>query len=105
MQGPSQLALFYFANGLPPDDIQDLFQRLRSQSKTESGWTLRAFVVQATNALREEIRQLPHHLRNPLTPLDNTLDLAVVPDWRRGPLAGALEGVLLCLIEIGSLIA
>ncbi|EDP47078.1 hypothetical protein KXW98_000949 [Aspergillus fumigatus] len=105
MQGPSQLALFYFANGLPPDDIQDLFQRLRSQSKTESGWTLRAFVVQATNALREEIRQLPHHLRNPLTPLDNALDLAVVPDWRRGPLAGALEGVLLCLIEIGSLIA
>ncbi|PKX88913.1 non-reducing polyketide synthase encA [Aspergillus novofumigatus IBT 16806] len=105
MQGPSRLALFHFANGFPPEDIQDLFRRLRSQSKTESGWTLRAFVVQATNALREEIRELPDHLRNPLTPLDSALDLAALPDWRRGPLAGALEGVLLCLIEIGSLIA
>ncbi len=104
MSNQSPLNLFYFSNELPPDELHDVFRRLRSRSKTQRHPVLRSFLSQATLVLREEISQLPGSLRSQLPPLGNALDLADVRNLHRGPLAGPLEGALLCLLHIASVI-
>ncbi|KAF9889867.1 hypothetical protein FE257_006957 [Aspergillus nanangensis] len=99
---PSQL--FYFSNAFPPDNLPGLFRRLRRQSKTQGHAFLRAFIAHSTTVLHEEIRQLPEYLRSVLPPFDNALDLGELQNWKRGPLAGSLEGILLCLLDIATFI-
>ncbi|KAJ5810983.1 polyketide synthase [Penicillium robsamsonii] len=96
--------LLYFPSGIPHDDLQELFRRIRCQSKTKPHAILRDFLEHATCILHEEFRRLPRSLRTVLPPLSNALDLAELSIPQRGPLAGAVEGVLSCLLHIASLI-
>ena len=103
MLSPSQFNIFCFAHGLPENSL-DLFRRVRTQSKVRDHSTLRDFISHTTLVLREEIRSLPEGLRCQLPPFDNVLDLAELQNWERGPLAGALGGILRCLLHITSFI-
>ncbi|CAG8216576.1 unnamed protein product [Penicillium olsonii] len=103
MLSPSQFNIFCFAHGLPENSL-DLFRRVRTQSKVRDHSTLRDFISHTTLVLREEIRSLPESLRCQLPPFDNVLDLAELQNWERGPLAGALGGILRCLLHITSFI-
>lgn len=96
--------LFYFPSGFPPDDLQELARRIRCQSKTKPHAILRDFLEHATCTLHEEFRRLPGSLRSLLPPLGNALDLAELNIRQWGPLAGAVEGALHCLLCIASLI-
>jgi hypothetical protein len=100
----SHFDLLYFPSGFPQDDLQELFRRIRCQSKTKPHAILRDFLEHATCILHEEFRRLPGSLRTVLPPLSNALDLAELSIPQRGPLAGAVEGVLSCLLYIASLI-
>lgn len=96
--------IFYFPTGLPPDDLQDLFRQIRSQSKSKDHTILRQFLDNSTCILRDEIRQLPESFKHLLPPLGNAVDLVDLPNWQRGPLAGTVEGVLMCLLHLSSFI-
>lgn len=96
--------LFYFPSGFPKDDLQELFRLIRRQSKTKEHAILRDFLEHATCTLNEEVRRLPGSLRSVLPPLGNALDLVELSISQQGPLVGAVEGVLSCLLYIGSLI-
>jgi len=103
MRSTSHFNIFFFAHGLP-DNLQDLFRRVRTQSKIRDHAILRDFISRTTYVLREEIRSLPEELRSHLPPFDNVLDLAELRRWERGPLAASLGGILRCLLHIISFI-
>lgn len=104
MSNQTSRNLFYLSNEFPPDELHDVFRRLRSRSKTQRHPVLRSFLSQATLVLREEISQLPGGLRSQLPPLGNAVDLLEARNLHSGPLAGALEGALLCLLHIASVV-
>lgn len=97
----NKLRLAFFSNEFPPDDIQDLFRKLRVQSKSKDHLYLRLFLKEATESLRAEIRKLPSDLRCLIPPFESILDLAAFPQLRRGPLAGSIDGVMLLVVQIG----
>lgn len=103
MRNPSQFNIVCFAHGLPENSLH-LFRQIRTQSKIRDHSTLRDFISHTTLVLREEIRNLPEELRSQLPPFENALDLVEWQNWERGPLAGALGGVLRCLLHISSFI-
>ncbi|THC93448.1 hypothetical protein EYZ11_007067 [Aspergillus tanneri] len=100
----SKMKLVYFSNEFPHDDLQDLLRRLYKHSNSRSHPILAQFIDDATIAIREEIRQLPASLKRLMPPLDTVLDLADHPALRKGPLGGSIDGVLLCMLELGTLI-
>ncbi|KAJ5431569.1 hypothetical protein N7445_009301 [Penicillium cf. griseofulvum] len=94
----------YFGNEFPPDELKDLFRRLYSHSKERRHESLARFIQEATSVVRDEVRLLPATLRT-LVPTFNTLfDLANYPELRSGPLGGSIEGMLLCALQLASLI-
>ncbi|CAG8128284.1 unnamed protein product [Penicillium salamii] len=103
MRNPSQFNIVCFAHGLPENSLH-LFRQIRTQSKIRDHSTLRDFISHTTLVLREEIRTLPEELRSQLPPFENALDLVEWQNWERGPLAGALGGILRCLLHISSFI-
>lgn len=103
-EDPRQLKLIYFSNEFPHDDLQDLFRRLRTHSKDTKHQTLAQFIVEATRTVREEVRRLPMQLRALIPAFETVFELANHPDLRKGPLGGSIEGVLLSVVELATLI-
>ncbi|KAH6629936.1 putative polyketide synthase, partial [Chaetomium sp. MPI-SDFR-AT-0129] len=99
-----RLRLAYFSNEFPHDNLQDLFRRLWTQSKTRDHPILAQFIDDATLALREEIRGLPASLRSLIPPFQTIFNLVDDPELRKGQLSGSIDGVLLLAVELGAFI-
>ncbi|KAB8261298.1 hypothetical protein BDV32DRAFT_148564 [Aspergillus pseudonomiae] len=94
------MQIFYFSNKFPPDDLSDLFRRLRLHSKCPNHVILARVLEEVTDVVREEITGLPAELRSLLPPFQSILDLAESFNWHQGPLSGTFECVFLVLVPI-----
>ncbi len=98
------MKLVYFSNEFPHDDLQDLLRRLHNHSKDRQHSILARFIHEATLATRDEVRQLPTGLRALIPPFETVLNLADHSELRKGPLSGAVDGILLCVVELATFI-
>ncbi|PCG96050.1 Acyl transferase/acyl hydrolase/lysophospholipase [Penicillium occitanis (nom. inval.)] len=101
---PGKMKVIYFSNEFPSDDTRDLFRRLRVHSKDKRHPTLARFIAEATAALRGEVAGLPSSLRATVPKFDSIFSLEEQTALRQGPLGGAIDGVLLCALQIATLI-
>ncbi|KAL4794482.1 hypothetical protein BDV19DRAFT_188572 [Aspergillus venezuelensis] len=100
----SKMKLLYFSNEFPKDDLQGLFRRLYNHSKDKRYPILARFIDEATLAVRDEVRQLPTSVKALVPAFESVLNLADYPELRKGPLGGSMDGVLLCVLEVATLI-
>ncbi|KAL8792417.1 MAG: hypothetical protein Q9195_005031 [Heterodermia aff. obscurata] len=98
------MRLLYFSNEFPHDDLQNLFRGLHQHSKDRRYPILARFFEEATFALRDEIRLLSTAQRGLVPPFESILNFSDFVHLRKGPLGGAIDGVLLCALELGALI-
>lgn len=96
--------LVFFSNELPNDDLLDLFRRLQKHSKDKRFRFLAMFLEECTAVVKEEALKLPQSLQDLLPSFETVLTLADRGGFRQGPLGGALESALLCVLEIGMFI-
>jgi hypothetical protein len=99
-----KMKLVYFSNEFPHDDLQGLLRRLHNHSKDRRHPILARFIDEATLAIRDEVRRLPNKLEELIPPFETILNFADQPELRKGPLCGSVDGVLLCLVELGTYI-
>ncbi|KAL4893568.1 hypothetical protein BDV59DRAFT_201748 [Aspergillus ambiguus] len=104
MENPQAFNLFYFTNEKPQGNIKELCRRLRLHSKTKDHQTLQAFIAEATDVVREELRHAPDSLRSQLPPFENILDLAELLDWQQGIFLAIFETLFLCLLQLALVI-
>lgn len=100
----SKMKIVYFSNEFPHDDLQGLCRQLHQHSKDRKHPLLARFLDDATFAVREEVRALPTNLRKTIPPFESVLNFAGFSDLRNGQLCGLIDGILLCAIEVGTLI-
>jgi len=98
------MKLGYFSNEFPHDDLKDLFRRLHVHSKDTRYTTLARFIHEATLAIRDEVRLLPATLRALVPSFETIFNFADHAALRNGPLGGAVDGVLLCVVQLATLI-
>ena len=98
------MKLLYFSNEFPNDDLRELFRRLHNHSKDRKHAILSRFIDEAGVAIREEIRLLPHSQKTLIPPFETILSFADFAELRKGPLCGSVEGLLLCTLELSTLI-
>jgi hypothetical protein len=101
---PGKMKVVYFSNELPYDDLKDLLRRLHVHSKDRRYSTLARFIYEATLAVHDEVKLLPAHLRALVPPFETIFNLVDHPGLRNGPLGGSVDGVLLCGLQIATLI-
>ena len=99
-----KMKVAYFSNEFPHDDLQDLLRRVHNHSKDRRHPILANFINEATLAVRDEVRQLPTALKKLVPPFETILNFAEFAELRKGPLGGAIDGVLLCAVELGAFI-
>ncbi|KAE9364958.1 putative polyketide synthase [Stipitochalara longipes BDJ] len=99
-----KMKLIYFSNEFPHDDLQNLLHKLLNHSKDRRHPILAQFLEEATFAIREEVRQLPNALRGLIPPFETILNFADFAELRQGQLCGSIDGILLCTVELGTLI-
>ncbi|EFQ33703.1 beta-ketoacyl synthase domain-containing protein [Colletotrichum graminicola] len=104
--GPSDLTsrLLFFSNEFPNDDLRDLFRRLHNHSKSQRFRLLATFLDACGDVVHHEAAALPSHLKKLIPPFKSVLSLADNHHFRQGPVGGALESALLCVLEIGMFI-
>lgn len=101
---PGKMKVVYFSNELPYDDLKDLFRRLYVHSKDRQYPTLARFVYEATLAVQDEVKLLPANLKALIPPFETIFSLADHLALRNGPLGGSVDGVILCGLQIATLI-
>ncbi|PTB35070.1 Type I Iterative PKS [Trichoderma asperellum] len=99
-----KMKVLYFSNEFPKDDLQASFRKLYNNSKDRHHHILARFLEEATLAIRDELSQLPTNLRNLIPPFETILTIADFADLRKSQLCGAIDGILLCTLELGTLI-
>lgn len=102
--GSQKMKFVYFSNEFPHDDLQDLYRRFHTHSKDRGHPVLARFLDEATVTIRDEIRKLPAALQGLIPPFETILDFADHPELRKGHLSGSVEGILLCVVELATLI-
>ena len=100
----TKMELAYFSNEFPKDDLQGLMRQLHTHSRDRRHPILAQFLDEATLAIREEVRQLPVPLRALIPPFETILTFSDFMALRTGPLCGAIDGILLCTVELGTFI-
>jgi hypothetical protein len=100
----TKMKLVYFGNEFPHDDLGNLLRELHIHSKDRRHPVLAQFLNEATLAIRDEVRQLPTTLRALVPPFESIVNFADFVDLRKGPLSGAVDGVLLSVVELGTFI-
>nr|POE78421.1 atrochrysone carboxylic acid synthase [Quercus suber] len=100
-----KMDLVYCSNEFPREDLTLVFRRLRKLTKDSTHVFLAQFLKEATHAIKQEIRQLPGELRSLFGPIDSILDWAELNDLREGPLCGAVDGVLLVVVQVATYIS
>ena len=98
------MELLLFSNELPDDDLGPALRRLHYYAKDKRHKYLADFLHQSTIAFRDEIQQLPHVDRAHIPHVENIVELHSIPHLRKGRLAGAIDGVLLVVLELGAFI-
>jgi monodictyphenone polyketide synthase len=93
--------LIYFSNEFPHGDLQTLFRRLHNHSKDKRHPNLARFLEEATSAVRDELNKLPLETRRLVLPFESLYSLAADEKLRRGVLCGSIDGVLLCVVQLG----
>jgi hypothetical protein len=96
--------LILFSNEFPDGDVGHNLRRLHVHAKDNRHALLADFLRLTTVAIREEIRQLSHVDRALVPHLESIVDLGNHAHLRKGRLAGAIDGVLLAVLELGCLI-
>lgn len=95
----------FFSGEHSHDDVQVVARHLLVHSKGDDHRYLHAFLHEATVAVKDEIRALPHALQALVPSFENVLDLfRHAPDLRETSLAEPIERVLLCVIKFGAMI-
>ena len=102
--GEYALRLLFFSNEFPNDDLRDLFRRLHNNSKCQRFRFLATFLDACSDAVHDEVAALPLNLKKLVPYFKSVLSLADDPNFRQGPVGGALESALLCVLEIGMFI-
>ncbi|KAJ9142487.1 Ketoacyl-synt-domain-containing protein [Pleurostoma richardsiae] len=98
------MKIAYFSNEFPHDDLKELFRRIHVHSKSTQHSTLARFIDEATLAFRDEVRQLPATLRSRVPNVETIFNLVDDASLRKGPLGGAVDGMLLCTVQLATLI-
>ncbi|KAL9479466.1 hypothetical protein ACSS6W_004252 [Trichoderma asperelloides] len=99
-----KIKVLYFSNEFPKDDLQASFRKLYNNSKDRRHHILARFLEEATLAIRDELSQLSTNLRNLIPPFETILTIVDFTDLRKSQLCGAIDGILLCTLELGTLI-
>ena len=102
--GTSNIKFAYFSNEFPKDDLQDIFRHLHNHSKGNDHAILAQFLSEATLAVKQEIRQLPTELKQLIPPFTTVLSWVENTELREGLLCGAVDGVLLIVVQIATYI-
>lgn len=100
----TKMRVAYFSNEFPGDDLRELFRHLHVHSKDKRHPILAKFIHEATEALHEEVRLLPNTLRTLVPSFETIFNLADHDGLRTGPLGGAVDGMLLCVLQLATLI-
>ncbi|KAK1919829.1 Non-reducing polyketide synthase PKS8-1 [Pyrenophora teres f. teres] len=90
----------YFSNEFPKEDLKDVFRQLHKESKSSIHHLLARFMSEATRAVKKEIEQLPSSLKQIIPPFETLSAWAEQKELREGELCGAIDGVLLVLLQI-----
>ncbi|KAH6635113.1 putative polyketide synthase [Chaetomium sp. MPI-SDFR-AT-0129] len=100
------MKILFLSNEFPHDDLATLCRALRRHSQDRRYPVLARFLEEATRAVRQEVRQLSASLRALVPAFESVLDLAGAEfaALRKGRLCGSVEGVLLCVVELGAVI-
>ena len=94
----------HFSKELPIDRIVDVLRHLHIKGKGRNHALLALFLERAVAALREEMRELERTLKDLVRPFKVLSQLAEDVELRQGPLGESIEGMLLCVVEIGTLL-
>lgn len=100
----TRMSLLLFSNELPSDDHHAIARRLRIAQKSSKHPYLAEFLRKSTDAVRDEIRLLAHNERCDISHLESILDIWNHANLRKGHLGGAIEGAMLLVLELGTLI-
>jgi monodictyphenone polyketide synthase len=103
-EGPRKMELVYFSNEFPKEDLLDVFRRLHNHSKDRHFPTLTRFLLEATWAVKDEVRQLPTELKQLIPPFDTLLTWAENTKIRKSLICGAVDGVLLAVVQLATYI-
>lgn len=99
-----KMSLVYFNNDFPSGDLQDQLRHLHNHSKDNNHPVLSRFIAEATRAVKEEIQSLPTELKTLIPPFDNILSWAENAELREGLIRGAVDGVLLLVLQLAAYI-
>ena len=99
-----KMKLVYFSNEFPHDDLPNLLREIHQHSKDRRHPILAQFLEEATLAIRDEVRNLPGTLRTLIPPFETILNFSDFTELRRSQLCGSIDGILLCAVELGTLI-
>lgn len=102
--GINKHGLIYFNNEFPSDDLSSRLRRLKSYSKHRDHPILGRFLDEATRALRQEVGDLRTELSQLVPDFESVISLAGDIQLRSGPLCGSIDGVLLCVLQLGTYI-
>lgn len=94
------MEVVYVSNEFPKDDLGEILRQLHSQSKTTNHETLARFTRDATQAVKKEIEKLPSNLKKQIPPFESLVSWAEQKELREGELCGAIDGVLLILVQL-----
>ena len=105
-----QAKVLYFSGEFPqcdPEgDQKSLFRKLRLLSKERDHLVLASLLERVTEGLKDECSQLSRPQRDLIPPFESVLDLTDhVVKIRKTPLGGAIERVLVLVVQLGSLVA
>lgn len=104
MLGAEKLKLYHFPNENPAEDVGKTILMLRRRSKNVDNLFLRQFLDDATVTLRDELRQLPDHLKACLPPFENILDLANLPQLRNTSMGAFMDSLMVLVTQLGLII-
>ncbi|KAF2844835.1 putative polyketide synthase [Plenodomus tracheiphilus IPT5] len=97
--------VIYFSNEFQFEELPNVFRGIHQRSKSRNHPVLARFLQDGSVAIRDEVRQLPTELRRLVPTFETILTFVNFTDLRKGPLSGSVDGLLLCIAEIGTLIA
>lgn len=103
-EGSSKMELVYFSNDFPKDDLHDVLRSLHNHSKDKHFPILAQFILEATWAIKDEVRQLPTELKQLIPPFNTLLAWAENTKLREGLICGAVDGVLLVVVQLATYI-
>lgn len=92
----------YFSNEFPKEDLRATLRHLSVLSRDRSYPLLARFIQEATRAVKQEIARLPSKLQRLFGPFETLYSWADDSELREGVLCGAVDGVLLIVVQLSA---